>query len=248
MVIVDLIIKRRQVIEQMESHYVSTSNVPGTQKNYESRCNRYIDFCDFTKMRPYPANEFKICKYAAFLAETMKTVESIKQYCGAICQENEMKGFRPVKLGIKFHKEIMGIRKNLHHQFKRAEPMMVELLTKMQAVIDFTEDKNVAVWTCMLTGFHLVLRKSNLVPLSKMHDTVRNISRNNVRYDQGLMIVYVDWSKTNQYRELVNKSPMMGNNNYPICSVRWIKYMCDRIPAKPYHNLFCYKNKKGQIL
>ena len=159
-----------------------------------------------------------------------------------------MKGFRPVKLGIKFHKEIMGIRKNLHHQVKRAEPMTVELLTKMQAVIDFTEDKNVAVWTCMLTGFHLVLRKSNLVPLSKMHDTVRNISRNNVRYDQGLMIVYVDWSKTNQYREFVNKSPMMGNNNDPICPVRWNKYMCDRIPAKPYHNLFCYKNKKGQIV
>ena len=62
------------------------------------------------------------------------------------------------------------------------------------------------------------------------------------------MVVTIRWSKTNQCSETEMDSPMVGNNHSKICPVWWILYMTDRIPAKPYHNLFCYQNKEGRTV
>ena len=97
----------------------------------------------------------------------------------------------------------------------------------------------------MLTGFNLVLRKSNLVPLKRMHDTVHNISRNNVRYGNGVMVFVIDWSKTNQFGLDVQTPPLVANKHNPLCPVRWLLFMMDTIPAEPHHNLFSIRSRNG---
>ena len=54
--------------------------------------------------------------------------------------------------------------------------MTNQLLEKILHVVDFEQDKQLVIWTSMLTGFNLVLRKSNIVPLKRVHDSVHNIS------------------------------------------------------------------------
>ena len=112
-------------------------------------------------MTPYPTNEFKINKFAAFLATSVKTVESIKRYCGTICQQHELQGFKPFKLGVRYYKNLMGIRKNLRHRVKKAQPLTKKLLSKIHDVVDFTSQKQFVVWITLITGFFLLLRKSN---------------------------------------------------------------------------------------
>ena len=116
------------MLERMENDYIRNSNAPGTQRNVDSQLNQYLEFCAFANMKAYPTNEFKITKYATFLSKQVKTVQSIRRYCATICQHNELKGHRPVKLGIRFHRAMTGIHKELHHQPKTAEPMTVRLL------------------------------------------------------------------------------------------------------------------------
>ena len=175
--------------------------VPG--EIFDSRKKWYLEFCDFTNTVPYPTSEFKITKFATFLSKSMKTVESIKMYCGTVCQENELRRYRSVYRGIRYHKAIAGIRNNLHHQVKHAEPMTEKLLNRILYVVDLDNQKQLVVWVSLLTGYYLVLRKSNLVPLSRVHDTVHNITRQDVRYDDGLMIVFIRWTK--------NKSTLTEN-------------------------------------
>ena len=231
----------------MEQQYIRKANEPGTQKNIDSRIKRYKEFCEFGGYKPFPANEYKLTKFATYLAnDGIKTIETIRMYCGTVCQQNEIKGYRPVSRGIKYYKALTGIRKELHHQVKRAEPMMVTLMEKINDVVNLTDENEMVVWVAMCTGFHLLLRKSNLVPLSCIHDTVHNISRGDMRYKDGIMIINTRWSKTNQYRESVQNNPMIGNNNSKICPVRWILYMTDRIPACSQHNLFCFRKKNMQ--
>ena len=116
--------------------------------------------------------------------------------------------------------------------------MMKALLRRIREHVDENDEKQLVVWSAMLTGFHMLLRKSNLVPLKRVHDTVHNISRSDVKYDEGVMVIFVRWSKTNQYRERVNKVPLVANSENPICLVHWLLYMMDRIPAEGNHNLF----------
>ena len=90
MVFVELISKRRRHIEQLEEYFVRTSNT-------FLACNEIMShetngICKFNNMTPYPTNEFKINKFVAFLATSVKTVESIKRYCGTICQQHELQG------------------------------------------------------------------------------------------------------------------------------------------------------------
>ena len=103
------------------------------------------------------------------------------------------------------------------------------------------------VWTALTTGVHLVLRKSNLVPLKRVHDTVHNISRKDVKYDDGVMVVFIKWSKTNQMGEYVDKSPLVAKKNSNICPVHWLLHMMFEVPAGPHHNLFSYYSKKGLV-
>ena len=193
-------------------------------------------------MRQFPVTEFKLSKFATYLADLLKTVESIKQYCGTICDEHELRGFKPVRRGLKFYRTIAGIRRKLHHRVKRAAPMTNDLLEKIVQVVNIEVDKEVVIWTSMLTGYNLVLRKSNLVPLKRAHDAIHNISRRNVRYSNGVMVFVIDWSKTNQHGKFDEKSPLVADKHSPICAVRWLLYMMERIPAGPDHNLFSFHN------
>ena len=83
--ITGLVLKRRQVIKEMEQGYWDTSSAPGTNRNNISKMKRYYEFCDFGKIRPFPVTEFKIYKFATYMADLVKTVQSIKSYCGTVC-------------------------------------------------------------------------------------------------------------------------------------------------------------------
>ena len=238
--ITETVESRRRALKSLEKEYIRTSDAPGMQRNAESRLNRYLEFCDFANARPFPTNEFKITKFAAFLADSMKTIQSIKTYCASICQQHELKGYKPIKLGLRYYKAIKGIRKELHHQPKKAEPLTIELLEKMQKVVNYNDDIEFVVWVALVTWFHLLLHKSNLVPLSRVHDTMHNIARHDVRYSDGVMIILIRWSKTNQFKEITKINPLMMDNDSMICPVRWILYMVDRINAAPEHNLFSF--------
>ena len=232
----------------MENYYLGNHGTRGTRRNKKTHVNRYLEFCEFSSTRPFPVNEFKICKYATFLAVKVKTVEAIKSYCGTICEENELRGHRPVRRGIKYYRAISGIRNSKRHKVKRAQPMTPELLTRIQEVVNLAKSKEMVTWVAMLGGFHLVLRKSNYVPLSQVHDTVHNICRRDIRYVNGVMVVVIKWSKTDQLGQNIRKEPMIANSHSPICPVKWILYMIDRIPALPKHNLFSYFHEKKQCL
>ena len=148
-------------------------------------------------MWPYPVTEFKLSKYATHLAEMVNTIQSIKAYCASVCEDNELKGYRPARKALKFYRTIAGIRICKHHQVKRAEPMTKQILLQLERVIYVTDDKQLTGWTALLSGFFLVLQSSNIVPLKRVHDTVHNLCRSDIKYSQGVMVVFIRWSKTN---------------------------------------------------
>ena len=237
--------KRRKALDDLERHYIESSNTIGTRQNKNSHIKRYKEFCQLNNVRTFPLSEFKISKFTTHLSTTMKTVQAIKAYCHTVCEQHEMLGYKPVRLGLCFHKAISGIKKVLHHQVKRAKPLTSELLLQMLPVVNLNNDKEFVVWVAVITGFNLVVRKSNLVPLKCLHDRMHNISRSDVKYDEGIMVIFIRWSKTNQCVESVDKKPLVANALNPICPVGWLLYMMDRIPAKGSHNLFSYNAPQG---
>ena len=220
LVIADLILSRRRALEQLEQHYVENYNALGTRMNHRTHKKWYREFCKFSHTKPFPVTEFKITKFATYLSDIMKTVQSIQAYCTTVCDENELRGYRPVQKGLKYHRAIAGIRKKLQHQVRRAKPMTEEMLEKIEPLVDLNNQKETVIWVAMLGGFFMVLRKSNLVPLKRVHDYVHNIVRSDVRYANGVMVVLVRWSKTDQCGEKLQETILVTNNHSAICPVR----------------------------
>ena len=232
-------------MEDLERGFIDNSNKLSTQQNHLSRKKRYKEFCEFSRIKPYPVTEFKISKFAVFLSDIMKTVESIKMYCGTICEENELLGYKPVRRGLKYHKTLAGIKRKLRHRVKQAAPMTPELLCEILTVVNLHDDKEFVTWVATITCYSLVLRKSNIVPLKRIHDKVQNISRKDVRYSNGVMVFSIEWSKTNQFQEEREVSPLVANKLNLACPVRWLLYMMKRVPAGQNHNLFSFHGKNG---
>ena len=150
-----------------------------------------------------------------------------------------------MKLGLRFYKLMAGLRRTLAHEVKQAELMTVELLEKISEKVNQQDTKQLAIFTLMFFGFFLFLRKSNLVPETQVHDRVHNLSRSDIRYHNGVMVVIIKWSKTIQFFQKTLKLPIVADNSSKICPVNWLLKMIHRIPAHKSHNLFSYIGEDG---
>ena len=227
---------------------VNFSNAPSTNLNKKSQEKRYIRFCDWLELEPFPVSEWRLVLFATYLSLTMVSVESIKAYCGLVAELHELQGFEPVRRGRLFAKAILGIWRLLQHEVQRAQPITTELLKQMVELVDINDEKQLATWVAILFRFYLFLCKSNLVPVTRQHDQFHQISRCDVKYLQNVLVAEIKWSKTNQFGQNKLKVPVFCKGNSTICPVEWLLFMVKRIPAHPHHNLFSFTGDNGEIL
>ena len=121
--------------------------------------------------------------------------------------------------------------------------MMKVLLQEVQQAVEFRDQKQFVCWVATVTCYFTALRKSNIVPVTRKHDPQQNITRSDVRYGNGVMVIIVRWSKTNQFQEKEQTIPIVADNNSLVCPARWLLHMMESIHTVPDHNLFSYIEK-----
>ena len=114
-------------------------------------------------------------------------------------------------------------------------------------LVNFEDERELAIWVVLLFGFHLFLRKSNLIPDKRQLDADRQFQRKDFRATDDVMVAHIKWAKNRQFGEKL-LLPMARNYKTKICPVFWFHYMARRIPAKPTDPAFCYNNKQGQLV
>ena len=65
------------------------------------------------------------------------------------------------------------------------------MLKQIVRKVDVNNQKQLAIWVAMLFGFFLFLRKCNLVPQPRLHDYVHQLSRQDLKLDDDLLIVMI---------------------------------------------------------
>ena len=207
-----------------------------------------MEFCTWLELEPYPCDEWRLVLFATYLSLTVSTADAIKSYCATIAEQHEMYGYFPVYRGRLYHKAIQGIRRLLQHETKRAQPVTLEMLLQMVEHVDTHDNKQLATWVCLLFGFFLFMRKSNLVPVNRQHDHLHQLSRADIKYHRDVVIVEVKWSKTNQFGNGRLPVPVVRHPDPTICPVAWLLFMIRQIPAHGLHNLFCYPLPNGEVV
>ena len=231
---------RLRALDDLAWDMIKFAYAPGSYSNMVTKRKRHMEFCYLFDLTPFPVTEWQCVRFTTYLSFWFKSPQSIKNYVSGICILNKLNGFGKVQRNILYRNAIRGIRRQLKHKTKQAEPMTRELLLKIVEIVDIDNDKELAIWVCMLFSFNLFLRKSNLVPESRIHDEQFQLSRKDLRYHNKVLLTHIKWSKTDQFCSKPLQLPMVLTKDSPICPVKWVLYMTKTIPALGTHNLFSF--------
>ena len=230
------------MLDQQCIEGLSTAFRPNTKRNYKSRFNIYHRFCEFYGEIPFPATEWQLVRFARYLANGVTSYDTVKNYLSSVKRLHELGGYSFPSHPLNFLElELRSIRYDLAGPRRKAAPVDPTLLMKIHSRVDMNNDRHVVSYTALVVGFTLFLRKSNLVP-----DTAKSFNPNeqliwsDLWWYGPVMMIYIKWSKTLQYRQKDLDLPLVEAQNWEICSVYWLQLLKKRFSPSLKDPIFSY--------
>lgn len=169
-----------------------------TKSTYKCQMKKYLDFCTQYRCQPAPASSQTVCRYIAFLAQSMRPA-SIKQYLNAIRLLHLQHGFpNPLEGDFAINSVLKGVQRVKGDFVKRKLPITPSILLSFVPLLNPTDSQCAAFWAATLVAFYGMMRKSSLFPKNAPRDhlTLQNCTL----HDWG-MEISTNYSKTIQCRE-----------------------------------------------
>ena len=243
-----------QRLIELDSHLKKSTKKgyqPGTSKNLRCQINRYLDFCLLYKLPPVPGDELQLRRFAQFLYETpsVNAYGTLENYMSSLKTFHRMVGVEPPSTQTFLASlTLKGLRLEMAQPVKQARPITPEILQKIFKHVKLNNQEQLTVWVVVLFTFHLLLRKSNLVPDSQnKFDPAHQFTRGSLVLAKNAMLAEVVWCKTLQYQQKRLPLPLVRLQDMDICPIRWTWEMIRVIPAKSYQPLFCY-HRDGEFM
>ena len=167
-----------------------------------------------------PATTQTICLYASFLARSLK-YNSVKQYLN-IVRILHLEWGLPNPLLDNFHLRcvLQGMRRELGDAVNRKLPITPALLRSILSHLDMSVSVDIVVWAACLSLFHGLLRRSNLMPLSRStFDASRHLRRRDIIFHLWGCELVIRWSKTIQYKSRCLGIPLPRRKDSLLCPV-----------------------------
>ncbi|XP_019631166.1 PREDICTED: uncharacterized protein LOC109475066 [Branchiostoma belcheri] len=163
-----------------------------TKSTYRSQQRAYLRFCIYHKYVPVPATSKNICRYAVFLARTLK-FSSIVGYLNIIRIFHQEAGYEnPLQDNWLLQTTLRGIRRHHGDSDQQKLPITPSILRAIHNKLDFSWAYHVVFWAACGVAFFSFFRKSNVLPkTAKDFDATKQLCRRDFRYfdrDRGAVI------------------------------------------------------------
>lgn len=212
----------------------------GTRNNMLVQWRALNQFCDKFNLHEWPISTDTLCLFAQYLAKRMRSVKTIEAYLYGTIQLHLYAGVKPPDIKhFQVKLTLRGIKRSLQHRVKQSKPFTPDLLRRIHSCLDFGKTNDVVFWAVLLTGFFLLLRKSNLVPLNQStFDKNKQLTRKNVKVFKDFVRVTITWSKTIQFHQKKLFLKMFALPGNPLCPVRAFKKLFKHISPNPDESCF----------
>jgi integrase len=203
----------------------------GTRKNLRSSLKTFIIFCVKFGRPICPTDRSTLMSFAQLMSMTVGYghIKMMHKALDATFPEEDFQVDSTLK----------AIKRQLAGTPFQTLPITPEILGQLYLFVDIDDPEQLAFWCSILTGFRCLLRKSNLVPVSlDKFDPLTGLSRSKIMLpnDKDVALVYLNWSKTNQFgnREMV--IPMVADSVSALDPVLHLKLLFsnnlpDHLPA-----------------
>lgn len=169
-----------------------------TKAAYRCQLNKFLKFCECYGLQPMPTSSQTLCRYVAFLAQTMRP-SSIKQYLNVVRLMHLQNGLsNPLVGDFMLDSVLKGVQRLKGNYVKQKLPITIDILQAFIPFLNFKLSRNVTFWAACLVAFFGMLRKASLFPKNALdgHMCLKNC----VMHEWGLEII-CSHSKTIQCQE-----------------------------------------------
>ena len=225
--------QRLAQLDQLVAKHLLGGIGESSAKSLKAHTNAYVSFCNLHCLYLFDPSALHFQRYAAYLAQSFKSVEAIKNYISGAKKIYLLMGFIPPDITDYIYRlTIKGVTRDLGHVVQRANPITPDMWVKMFDKVDFCDVKQLVVWVAILLGFYSFFRKSNLVPdTSKTFDPWKQLCCKNIYRWAYMYVLRVFWAKNIQFRKRELIIPLVPNPDKRICPVFWLSYMLIVVPA-----------------
>ena len=186
----------------------------GTWSNKVSHLRLYVAFTTIFNVPDFPVELGVLLRFIALLGRgpyahksATNMISSIKWFA-CLLDSSSTVTFNAVHVST----ALKGLKAQLSRPVRQKLPITVNHLLKFYNILNLSDLKQLSAWCAMLLAFFGCFRLSNLVPSTfNSFDPLKHLSRDDIRFEDDIVLVYYKWSKTNQ-----NSSKVSW---IPICSV-----------------------------
>ena len=214
----------------------------GTRKNLRSAIKTFVLFCIKFGQPICPTDRNTLMSFAQLMSLTVGYGHIKSLFWGVKLMHNALDAKFPED-DFQVNTTLKAIKRQLAGTPYQTLPISPEILQQMYLFVDTNDPEQLANWCCILTGFRCLLRKSNLVPVSiDKFNPETGLSRSKIMLppNKDVALVYLNWSKTNQFgnREIV--IPMVADPVRaldPVYHLRLLfstNLLADNLPAFSY--------------
>ena len=202
----------RELVHEATNAQIN-SFAKGTRKNLRSGIKTFLIFCIKFGRPVCPTDRDTLMSFAQLMSYTVG-YNHIKNLFAAVKFLHQALGHKFPEDDFQINSTLKAIKRLLAGTPYQTLPITPEILTKMYLFVDLRDPEQLATWCSYLTGFRCLLRKSNIVPISlDKFDPRTGLSRSKIAVlqDKNIALVYLNWSKTNQFGNSQMVVPMVSD-------------------------------------
>ena len=140
---------------------------------------------------------------------------------------------------------LQGIKRRLKGTPQFVLPIDPIILRRMYSNININNTEDLSLWCSFLLAFYCLFRKANVVPKDKNFDPECVLTRGDIKIDEAgrNVLVYVNFSKVNQYQKSFHVIPIPENDDPALDLFRHIRYLFSRVIVPDTSPAFMYTKK-----
>ena len=218
----------------------------GTWANKISHLRAYITFTSYFGVPDFPVHLGVLLRFIALLARGPYASRSATNMIGSLrwfahfLDPPSVKTFDAVLVS----STVKGLKAQLSRPVRQKLPFSATHLLKFYDMLDLSEAKQLACWCAMLLAFFGCFRLSNLVPHSKKKfDPLKQLKRDDVRFNKDMVLIFYKWSKTNQNADRVSWIPISTVADVRFNVKFYLQKILETVKAPSDAPLFTYSKK-----
>ena len=212
-----------------------------TKSNILSHIRQWLYFTNFFCLDPMPALPDSLCIFMELMSNT-STYGHCKNVLSSVKYIHHATGSDFPSNSFGLEATLQGIKRRLKGTPQFVLPINPAILRRMYKNINPNKTSDLSLWCSYLTAFYCLFRKSNVVPKNGNFDPECVLKRSDIVIDEESkhVLIYVNFSKTNQYQRSFHVIPIPANDDPALDLFRHIKSLFSSVIVAESSPAFMY--------